>query len=112
MIDKLDGFVKICKFSDLKENEGKRFYINDTDVAVFKFDKKIYALNNVCPHQHAALMYEGFIENCNVVCPAHGWEFNLATGKMPDGRRGLDSFETQVVDGFIFVKVIKKEMNW
>ena len=82
------------------------------DVAVFKSDKKIYAINNICPHQKTALMYEGFIEDCNVVCPVHGWEFNLATGKMPDGRRGLDSFETKMVDGFIFVKVIKKEMNW
>ncbi|GBD90132.1 assimilatory nitrite reductase [NAD(P)H] small subunit [bacterium BMS3Abin04] len=108
----LEGFEKICKYSDIKENGGKRFYINDTDIAVFKSENKIFALNNVCPHQHTAHMYEGFIEDCNVVCPAHGWEFNLATGKMPDGRRGLRSFEIQIIDGFVFVKVIKKEFNW
>lgn len=106
------GFDKICSLSDLSENEGKRFIVNDTELAVFKVNDKIYVLSNVCPHQHTALIYDGFIEDGCVVCPAHGWMFDLATGKTPMGSRGLNVYESKIIDDEIFVKVIKKELNW
>jgi 3-phenylpropionate/trans-cinnamate dioxygenase ferredoxin component len=108
----LKDFTKICMISALKENEGKRFIINDTDVAVFKVDGEIYALSNICPHQHTALIYDGFIEDGCVVCPAHGWMFDLQTGLMPTKQKGLDSFPTKIVEDVIYVKVNKKELKW
>ena len=51
------------------------------EIAVFKIDSKVFALSNICPHQHTALIYDGFVEDGCVVCPAHGWKFNLRTGK-------------------------------
>ena len=105
-------FKKICKVDDLREKVGKRFFVDDVEVAVFKVDGKIYALNNICPHQHSALIYDGFIEDCKVVCPAHGWEFNLSDGKMAKGRKGLDSYEVKVIDNHVYVKVFKRELKW
>ena len=108
----LDGFVKICRLDDLKEGIGKRFMIDDVDVAVFKIDGKVRALSNVCPHQKAAMIYDGFIEDGKVVCPLHGWEFNLSDGTMGEGGRGLDCYEVRVVNGEVFVKTFKRELNW
>jgi NAD(P)H-dependent nitrite reductase small subunit len=107
-----EGFVLICKFSDLKNGEGKRFIVGETEVALFKFGDKIYALNNVCPHQQTALLYDGIIEDGSVVCPAHGWKFNLKTGKKPGGSRGLDTYEVKIVNEDIYARVIPKELNW
>ena len=76
-----EGFTKICKVSELKENQGKRFLINDVDIAVFKVNEEVFVLSNICPHQHTSLIYDGFVEDDCVVCPAHGWMFNLKTGK-------------------------------
>lgn len=112
MKESLEGFSKVCKVDDLKEKVGKRFFIDDIEVAIFKVDGKIYALNNICPHQHSALIYDGFIEDCKVICPAHGWEFNLADGKMDNNRKGLDSYEVKIIDDYVYVKVFKKELNW
>lgn len=112
MIEKINDYTKICKISDLQDNVGKRYFVDDVEVAVFKVDGKIYALSNICPHQHTALMYDGFIEDCKVVCPAHGWEFNLSDGKMAQGRKGLDSYEVKIIDDDVYVKVFKKELNW
>ncbi|WKZ68695.1 MAG: Rieske 2Fe-2S domain-containing protein [Melioribacteraceae bacterium] len=112
MKESLEGFSKVCKVDDLKEKVGKRFFIYDIEVAVFKVDGKIYALNNICPHQHSALIYDGFIEDCKVICPAHGWEFNLSDGKMDNNRKGLDSYEVKIIDDYVYVKVFKKELNW
>jgi nitrite reductase/ring-hydroxylating ferredoxin subunit len=107
-----DGFTKICKVSELKENQGKRFLVNDVDVAVFKVNGEIFVLNNVCPHQHTSVIYDGFIEDGCVVCPAHGWMFNLKTGKQPTGAKGLDSYPVKVIDDEIFAIVKAKELKW
>ncbi len=112
MSENLDGFEKVCKVSKLIGNEGQHFKINDVDIALFKVDGKIYALNNICPHQHANIMYDGFIEEGCVVCPAHGWGFNLKDGTMHEAGAKLDSYEVKVVDDFIYVKVFGKKFNW
>jgi NAD(P)H-dependent nitrite reductase small subunit len=111
MID-FEGFYLICSENDLKDSQGKRFYINDTDIAIFKVGDKIYAVSNVCPHQQASKIYEGFVENNCVVCPLHGWTFNLKTGNLHSGSKGLDTYPTKIVDGKIYAKVVKKELNW
>jgi nitrite reductase/ring-hydroxylating ferredoxin subunit len=108
----LEGFTKIGTVENLKENTGKRFFIDDIEVAVFKVNGEIYALSNICPHQHTPLIYDGFIEGGCVVCPAHGWMFNLKTGRMPTDGKGLDSYPVKVIDGNVFVKAAKKELNW
>jgi len=106
------GYFKICKVSELIENEGKRFLINDVDVAVFKVNNEIYVLNNVCPHQHTSVIYDGFVEDDCVVCPAHGWMFNLKTGRQPTGARGLDSFPVKIIDDEVFAQVKPRELKW
>jgi|SRR5690554_1776799 len=107
-----DGFTKLCSINDLKDRTGKRFIVDDVEVALFKIDDKIYALNNICPHQHTALIYDGFLEDDCIVCPVHGWKFNLETGLQPDGRRGLDSYPVKIIDGEVFIKVFNNKFNW
>ena len=106
------GYTKLCRFDDLKEGEGRRFTVEETEVAVFKINNVIYALSNICPHQHTALIYDGFIEDGFVVCPAHGWKFNLKTGKQPKGENGLHSFPVLIIDNEVYVKVFNKELKW
>lgn len=106
------GFFRVCKTSDLREKQGKRFFVNETDIALFKVKERVYALNNICPHQHSPILFDGFIEEGFIVCPAHGWEFNLKDGKQPGGRKGVDSYEVEILNEEVYVKVIKKSLNW
>lgn len=106
------GFIKVCKLYELKENAGNRFIVDDVDVAIFKIGNELFAINNICSHQHAAILHDGFIEEEFVTCPAHGWQFSLRTGKMPEGRKGVNVFEVMVDKGEVYVKVFKKELNW
>lgn len=107
-----DGFIRLCNISELNDRQGKRFIIDDTEIALFKIDSDIYALSNICPHQHTALIYDGYIEDGCVVCPAHGWMFDLKTGKQSSGRSGLTSFPVKIINNEIYIKIIKKELNW
>lgn len=113
------NFYKVCKINELRENEGRRFVIpasddsgDEVEIAVFKVDGDIYALSNICPHQHTALIYDGFIEDGCVVCPAHGWKFDLKTGNQPTGRKGLDVYPIKIEKDEIFVAAHSKKFNW
>lgn len=107
-----ETYTKICSLSDLKENQGKRFLINDVELAVFKVNNEVFVLNNICPHQHTALIYDGFIEDGCVVCPAHGWMFNLKTGRQPTGARGLDTYQVKIINDEVYAIVKAKELKW
>ncbi len=107
-----EDFSKVCKLSELKEGVGKRAMIDEIDIALFKSGGKIYALQNVCPHQHLPVIYEGFIEDEKIYCPAHGWGFNLCDGKLGGKSKGLDSYEVKISGDDIFIKAYSKKMNW
>lgn len=111
-MNELQGFTKVCKYSDLKEKVGQRFIIDDVEVAVFKVDGKVYALNNICLHQKASIIYDGFIEDGKVVCPAHGWQYDLKTGKIHQGVSGLDVYEVKIIEDDVFIKVFEKRLKW
>ena len=105
------GFTRVCKIADIKEESGKHFIVDDVDVAVFKIKEEIFAVSNLCAHQHAAIMFDGFIEEEYIACPAHGWQFNLRTGKTPEGRRGIDVYEVFLENESIYVKVFQKRIK-
>jgi nitrite reductase/ring-hydroxylating ferredoxin subunit len=107
-----DGFTFICLKSELKENIGRKFIVDEIEVAVFKRNDEIFALSNICPHQQTRLIYDGFVEDEFVVCPAHGWKFNLRTGKKDSGSNGLQVYPVELVDGKVFVKVHSKKLRW
>jgi NAD(P)H-dependent nitrite reductase small subunit len=111
-MESIEGFTKLCKYDELKEKSGKRFFVDDVEIALFKVNNEVFALSNICPHQKTHLMHEGFIEDDKVICPIHGWQFELSTGNLAPDRKGLDSYEVKIIGDEIYVKVIKKELKW
>ena len=107
-----ERFAFLCSLNDLQERIGKKFLVNDIEIAVFKINSEVFALSNICPHQQTHLIYDGFIEDEFVVCPAHGWKFNLRTGKKDSGSNGLDSYPVKIIEGNVFVKLQSKKLNW
>jgi NAD(P)H-dependent nitrite reductase small subunit len=107
-----NNFIEICRTDELEENRGKRFILENTEVALFKVRDEIFAVSNICPHQHSKIIYDGIIEDEYVVCPAHGWMFNLKTGKQPTGAAGLQVYPVKILNGKVFIKLLKKELKW
>lgn len=113
MKSKIDeGFEFVCRLSDLEENKGSRFFIDDTEIALFKIADDVFAVSNICPHQHTKLIYDGIIEDGFVICPVHGWMFDLETGNKKSGRKGLDTYPVNIENGDVFVRVLPKEFRW
>ncbi|MBM4171632.1 MAG: nitrite reductase small subunit NirD [Ignavibacteria bacterium] len=107
-----DNYQYACSYSELKEKSGKRIFVDDEEIAVFKVEGNVYAFSNICPHQKTHLMHEGFVEDRKLFCPVHGWSFDLQTGNISPIRKGLTTYPVKIVDGDIYIKISKKEFNW
>ncbi len=68
--------VPIAKVTDIPEGQAKPFMLAGRRVAVFNLDGQLYACSDVCPHAGAPL-HQGFISQKRVICPWHGWTFDL-----------------------------------
>lgn len=52
---------------------------NKEKIALFNINGTIHALENSCPHMGGPLG-EGDIDEGTVICPWHGWQFDIASG--------------------------------
>jgi ferredoxin-nitrite reductase len=64
---------------ELQEGAGKALLVNGHEIAVFRCQGALYALQNQCPHEGGSLA-GGAVEGDEVICPLHGYGFNLKTG--------------------------------
>jgi nitrite reductase/ring-hydroxylating ferredoxin subunit len=75
------------------------------EIALFKVEGQIYALDNRCPHMGGPLG-EGELTGCMVTCPWHGWQFDVRTG-VCENMPGDDAspIAIEVRDGQVFLNV-------
>ncbi|NPV11152.1 MAG: Rieske 2Fe-2S domain-containing protein [Ignavibacteria bacterium] len=107
-----DSFVKICKVSDLPEGRGVRIEIEDFDLAIFKINNEVFVISNICPHNHTAQMFNGYLNEYAVSCPIHGWIFDLRNGKTLSNNSNIKTYETKIEDDYLFVKLPKSFFKW
>lgn len=63
--------------------EGRVFHADGAEVAVFRDRSgEIYATGAECPHRGGPLA-DGLVGNHSVICPLHGFVFDLRTGIAP-----------------------------
>ena len=67
------------RVSEIAEGKGKLLRVKGEEMAVFKNNGKLYGIQNICPHEGGQLC-NGRIEGGEVVCPLHGYKFDLNTG--------------------------------
>lgn len=87
---------KLANTQDIQE--GKAIIVKGpagTEIALFKSEGEIFALENSCPHMGGPLA-QGEIENCFVTCPWHGWQFDIKTG-ICENMPGDDAKKIEIV---------------
>ncbi len=97
-------FVKVGKLSAIPEGKSKRVTVGDEELALWRVRGKIYAVNNVCAHQHIAALHQGTLDGLLVSCPMHGWTYSLETGKAISGSGSVRTYAVKVVGDDILVE--------
>lgn len=107
----MSDFVTVSKTSEIPSGESRSFEINNRSVAVFNVNGQFKAIDNLCPHMAAPLCEGDFdLESCDVICPWHGWRFNVNDGAWSDNPKiKTDVFEVRVVGEDVQVRVEQAE---
>ena len=72
---------RLMGVNDLPEGSGRVVPVGGQDVAVFRIGGKYYATENQCLHRGGPLG-QGELRGQTVVCPWHGWRYDVATGSL------------------------------
>ena len=102
---KLD-FVEIAPASELPNGERLFVDVGDRPIVIFNIAGQLFAIGDVCTHDDGPLG-DGDLEGYNIVCPRHGAEFDVRTGKVMQMPAVIDipAYPVQVRDGSLWLGV-------
>lgn len=102
-------FVKAARLADVYEGKGKLLRIGDDEIALFKVEGRLFAINNVCAHQHISALHQGVLNKLEVTCPMHGWIYSLETGKAVSGSGCVKTYSVKIVGENVFVEIERSQ---
>jgi nitrite reductase (NADH) small subunit len=99
-------FVRVVRATEIPVGKGRFVDNGSIAVAVFNAGRgRFYAVSAMCPHEDGPLA-EGWLEGDTVVCPWHGFDFDVATGacRVADDL-SIGVYRTRVSDGMVEVEL-------
>jgi nitrite reductase/ring-hydroxylating ferredoxin subunit len=99
-------FVKVAEADAVAEGQGTLVESRGVMIALFNAGGgRFYACGAVCPHEDGPLA-EGWLEGGAVICPWHGFDFDLGTGRcqVAEGL-SIPVYPTRVADGAVEVEL-------
>ncbi|NKB49096.1 MAG: Rieske 2Fe-2S domain-containing protein [Alphaproteobacteria bacterium] len=118
--------IYVAQADEIADRDRKVVIDDDLEIGVFRLGDEYYAWESNCPHMGGPICQgkimnrvdevldeerrsKGFRfvdEDVHVVCPWHGFEFNIRTGAHPgDANTRLNGFEVELRDGAVYVRV-------
>ena len=75
-----DEYVSVAKVGDIPENGQRVLNLGGRPVLLCHSKGEYFAVENMCTHEYTPLQ-GGTMSQCVIVCPLHGAEFDLRTGR-------------------------------
>ena len=99
-------FATVCALDELPAGLGRAFRVGGVAVAVFRTRAgTVFAVANECPHKGGPLA-DGMLAGSTVVCPLHGFRFDLEDGTCDQpGTCPVATYPVEVIGGFVRVGV-------
>lgn len=118
--------IYVGKEDEFEDRGRKVIAQGDLEIGVFCLGGKFYAYENRCTHQGGPVCQGRILnrvvevlgadqtsrglkwseEDVHIVCPWHGFEFNIKTGRHPGNKNvRLKPYDVKVKDGDVYVVV-------
>jgi nitrite reductase (NADH) small subunit len=118
--------VRVCDVGEVADQDRIVVKVEDVEVGIFRLGDEFFAYENRCPHLDGPvcqgkilpLALEAVAEdrtstgrvfsktNFNIICPWHGFEFDIRTGVHPTSKSvRLKRIPLRVVDGAIYLSL-------
>lgn len=102
-------YLEIAPVSELPNGERLFIEVEGREIVIFNIAEQLFAIGDICTHDDGPLG-DGDLEGYNIVCPRHGAEFDVRTGKVMQMPAVVDipAYPVKVVDGMIQVGIPKE----
>ena len=101
---------KVTTTDSIPLREGRAVRLGRREIAIFRLPDRFLAIDNMCPHNQGPLA-DGIVKGTTVVCPLHGWNVCLESGKVckPDVPVSVRSYPVRVANGIIEIDLSAAE---
>lgn len=96
--------VPVCRVADLAPGQLRHIKVGKQNIAVARVRDDFFALSNVCRHAFAPLA-DGVLEGYEVMCPWHGWRYDVRTGTTDHPDANVRTYPVAVHNGEVLVTV-------
>lgn len=97
--------VDVCAVNEIPPGKSRPVRAEGKDIALFNVAGTIHAIENSCLHQGAALTGGELCGN-KVKCPAHGWNYDVTTGRLASSpTRGVICYPIQISGDRVLVTI-------
>ena len=98
-----DQFIEVCDIADIGEKCAKMVLVEGENIAIFKYDGKLSAINNICRHQNGPLGEGKIVDGC-ITCPWHGYQYYPHNGQSPPPfTEKVETYKVKVVGTKVYV---------
>jgi 3-phenylpropionate/trans-cinnamate dioxygenase ferredoxin subunit len=99
-------YTQIALVNELPNGERLFVDIDDKAIVIFNVAGQFFAIGDICTHDDGPLG-DGLLEGYKVVCPRHGAEFDIRSGKAIQMPAVIDvpAYPVKIVDGAILIGV-------
>ena len=96
--------VPVLSLVDLPPGQVRRVKVGKADLAIANVDGEVHAMSNLCRHAFGPLG-EGFMDGAHVMCPWHGWRYDVRDGTTDHPNADVKTYPVTVRGGDVFVTV-------
>jgi nitrite reductase (NADH) small subunit len=95
----------VASLGEIPERRSKRCVVDGAEIALWRVSGRIYAVDNVCAHQHMPVLHQGLLDGLLLSCPMHGWTYSLETGKATTGNGRVRAYDVVIDGNDVYVQV-------
>lgn len=97
--------VPLCRVEDLAPGQAKHVKVGTRDIALVRVADEFFALSNLCRHAYGPLS-EGIVDGYSLVCPWHGWRYDVRTGATDHPGADVLTYDVVVRAGIVSLSFV------
>lgn len=100
-----EKWIRVASVSELPtEGLGHAVKVDGLDIAIFRWNDSVYAIEDLCPHLGFPLS-EGVMQAGEVICSWHGWHIRLEDGTCRREREKAKVWLCEIREDEVFVRI-------